>query len=1312
MPDHVPGKTWGTLEKEDTFWVVEGHPYMVSMAKRLFPGSKGHGHNKARFSATKRIVGDLSWFLHRFPLEIKNQNQWEVELIEAQYHYMKQQELLDKPQKVSPPPVFKCDLREFQKQGLAFLMHNPRSLLADEMGLGKANWIETPVFTPHGKKKIKDIKVGDSVIGSNGKATIVNGVYPQGTRRLYRIMFNDGSSTLVDKEHLWAVNNRNQYRGEVPILLTTGEMLDENGVKLHKGNGHNKNKTYQFETYYKEPSGNNKWQIPMVKQIEFGEQNISSIDPYLLGLLLGDGCVRDNRVDFVCGKNDFEEILNGQKYKELKASRNVRRASFLQHRNDIKTLGLADKLSYDKFIPKSYKYSSPESRLSLLQGLMDTDGCPLPDGYGNEYCTVSKQLALDVRELVETLGGTARLKIKQPYYMHKGERKKGRLAYRLNIKLPRGINPFRLKRKAEKYKVPSKYVVSRYITKIKYEKDGEAVCISVDAPNGLYVTDHCIVTHNTPTSLAWVLSKTKTPYLFVVPPHLLWQWRSEIYKFLGDNVSVHTIKGLKTYELPSSDIYLIHYLLLRGWQEYLPAFGFNACVFDEIQELRRQESAKYSAASLLAESVEYVIGLSGTPIYNYGIEIYNVLNILEYHCLGDYYGFTREWCGGYGGTVTKPRVLGDYLKEEGLMLRRTKDDVLDELPPKRRVVQHIDVDAGQFDSLIADVVETAKKIPTIKDAFERGRTLRDAINETRRITGISKAGYVSTFVKSLLEAGEKMVLYAHHHAVMDIYMDELQDYYPVMISGRQSGKVKDEAQKAFMDGKTDILLVSLRSATGLNLQRARCVVFGELDWSPAVHSQAEDRCVLEGQLVPVFEKGFMPIEKVSIDDKVLTHGGKYRKVVDKWSKEHRGLITKIKYYRFFKPLEVTHDHRVFVLRKGDEKPRWIEAHKILPGDCLILPRNINNKKSIKYIDVPKECFHPDLFINNWGVKQKNARLKKISRKLFVDDELLSLFGWYLAEGFSSVKGGKGSFISLSGHIKEKGILEKHGRTIQKQFNNEITLSWASTSKGKKNAIELRAYSIELAKLFEYWFGHDCYSKHIPSYFFDVLSGEQLGKILSSYVDGDGYKRKKQVEWVTVSPVLAQQTVDITSMLGYNPTIRLAQSNQWVCGYTLDGNPSNKKLNFNNNECVFNQVRSVETYYGKKKVFDLTVEKDASFTVGSSVVHNCHRIGQRDSVLCYYLVCPAGTDMDMQETLGLKTSQFVNIMGDKPETDEDKLMAQVDVKKHMGKVLGLLQQGGRRKKMMAPEVREHLRDLGRMPRAKEPTSISDFSFDYK
>ena len=353
-------------------------------------------------------------------------------------------------------------------------------------------------------------------------------------------------------------------------------------------------------------------------------------------------------------------------------------------------------------------------------------------------------------------------------------------------------------------------------------------------------------------ALACLAAAKEFPALIVVPPHLLRNWQTEITRFLrleGKPARVCVLTGLKPYQPPEADVYIIHYLLLRGWKQALPQMGFKAVVFDEIQELRHGGTEKYSAASLLAEECERVIGLSGTPIYNKGSEIWNVVNILDYHCLGDWESFTRAWCDGYGNhLVRNPALLGEYLRREGLILRRTKEEVLAELPPKRRLVQEIDSDDKVYRELMRPVMDQLGSLLALHpDARERALLEEQVGRGERQATGVAKAPFVAAFVRALEDSREKVLLFAHHHAVMDIYRRELAAYRPVFITGRESTTQKEEAVARFMEGKTNLCVISLRAASGLNLQRASCVVFGELDWSPAVHSQAEDRAHRMGQ---------------------------------------------------------------------------------------------------------------------------------------------------------------------------------------------------------------------------------------------------------------------------------------------------------------------------------------------------------------------------------------------------------------------------------------------------------------------------------
>ncbi len=347
-------------------------------------------------------------------------------------------------------------------------------------------------------------------------------------------------------------------------------------------------------------------------------------------------------------------------------------------------------------------------------------------------------------------------------------------------------------------------------------------------------------------ALSCLATMNKYPILLVVPPHLVKNWESEIQRFLlveNREPMVEVIKGLKPYALGNADIYIVHYLLLRGWKEALRKYDFPIVIFDEIQELRHSGTEKYSSASLLSSDAERVYGLSGTPIYNNGGEIWNVMNIIDFHFLGDFESFSREWCAGYGNNIVlKPQILGDFLRREGVMLRRTKQQVLKELPEKRRLVQEIDADGAKYTLLMQNVLKKIKKLKEDEMTSSERALLEDQISlEERQATGIAKAPYVCKFVQMLIEAGEKVLLFAHHHAVMDIYKKELSSCHPVFITGRETAEQKNQNVIRFMEDKTALACISLRSASGLNLQKATCVVFGELDWSPAVHSQAEDR---------------------------------------------------------------------------------------------------------------------------------------------------------------------------------------------------------------------------------------------------------------------------------------------------------------------------------------------------------------------------------------------------------------------------------------------------------------------------------------
>jgi SNF2 family DNA or RNA helicase len=338
------------------------------------------------------------------------------------------------------------------------------------------------------------------------------------------------------------------------------------------------------------------------------------------------------------------------------------------------------------------------------------------------------------------------------------------------------------------------------------------------------------------------------PALVVVQTHLAFQWRDEIEKYT--DLRTHVIKGRKPYPLPVADIYIMKYSLVTGWVDYFSnsSSPIRSVVFDEIQELRREESAKHQASRKISERVDYCLGLSATPVYNYGDESFNILDLIKPGCLDKKWEFLREWCGGGNREVSNPKALGSYLRSNFLMLRRTRKDVAMELPEVNKIVHTVDYD----EAAIEDMERTAKllAIRVMQGSFiERGQAARELDMMVRHATGVSKAPFVAEYVRILLESGEPVLLVGWHRDVYEIWLKELAEFKPVLYTGSESQVEKEKSRKDFMSGKTDLMIMSLRSGVGLNGLQDRCsyVVFGELDWSPGVHEQVTGRLNRDGQ---------------------------------------------------------------------------------------------------------------------------------------------------------------------------------------------------------------------------------------------------------------------------------------------------------------------------------------------------------------------------------------------------------------------------------------------------------------------------------
>lgn len=358
--------------------------------------------------------------------------------------------------------------------------------------------------------------------------------------------------------------------------------------------------------------------------------------------------------------------------------------------------------------------------------------------------------------------------------------------------------------------------------------------------------------------LAVALIEGSLPLVIVCQPHLQKQWVEKAKSFI--NLRVHAPNGNKPYDLEEADIYIFKYNQLSPWIDTLTQGWVKAVVFDEIQELRRgDESAKGQAAENLCRAVDRVngclVGLTATLIYNYGIEAFNIINMLRPGLLGSRQQFLQEYCdvGSQKGIVKFPDELGSFLQESLMVLRRTKADVGQEAKQIKPELEWVEPDEHGLKE--AEELTKALALTTLSGSFtESGAAARELDMRLREMTGIAKARATAAFVRMFVESGQPVLLFGWHREVYEIWAKELRGLRVAMYTGSESPKQKEQAKKDFINGEVDVLIMSLRSGAGADgLQfRGSTIVFGELDFSPLVHRQCIGRLDRDGQESPVY----------------------------------------------------------------------------------------------------------------------------------------------------------------------------------------------------------------------------------------------------------------------------------------------------------------------------------------------------------------------------------------------------------------------------------------------------------------------------
>lgn len=434
--------------------------------------------------------------------------------------------------------------REYDK----LVIYRPIQSVGNDIGfLPGPQPLDAKILTPNGWTTMGEVKPGSLVISRDGTPTKVLNTYPKGNKDVYKITTTDGRSTECCEDHLWYTFTAENRKRNKPGSIKSTKQIKE--TLLNKNNKLNhflpRNEPVQFtkqnlpippytfgailgDGSISDSISVSNIDLELIEKIRSEVKNFGcelrnsgkDINYYISGNLYNNKPARPVKVSNI-KTNSYKEynsvgiaasdlninrstlgnrceyglIIDNFKYEYLHSDKRWQNPI----KNALYDLGLSGKKAWDKFIPSIYKYSSVEDRISLLQGLMDTDGTVKSNGEAS-YCTTSKQLAEDVIELVQSLGGNAKLRSRNRV----GENNKGidgraiqsrRTIYEFNICLPNNINPFFISRKANKYK--SSFIHGIGIKSIELVGQKEVQCILIDNPEHLYITDNFIVTHNT-----------------------------------------------------------------------------------------------------------------------------------------------------------------------------------------------------------------------------------------------------------------------------------------------------------------------------------------------------------------------------------------------------------------------------------------------------------------------------------------------------------------------------------------------------------------------------------------------------------------------------------------------------------------------------------------------------------------------------------------------------------------------------------------------------------------------------------------------
>jgi len=355
------------------------------------------------------------------------------------------------------------------------------------------------------------------------------------------------------------------------------------------------------------------------------------------------------------------------------------------------------------------------------------------------------------------------------------------------------------------------------------------------------------------------------PAVIVTKTTIKLQWHHEIIRWCGvQGYLCQVISSGKELAAPGFDIYITTYDLIKNEDcfKYVKD-NIKFVVLDECQAIKNHLSERAKAVQKICKNVEHILPMSGTPIKNNAGEYFTVLNLIQPRLFPNYTRFIENDCDSYNngwgykvGGLKNPEAFHEKTKD--FILRKTKDEVLPDLPKLFRKFYHVELNAKLNKAYAAALKELDDLMYNDElDAMEKQSNTLAIMTKMRQITGIGKVEAATDFATEFVESSDrKLVIFVHHHNVEMMLVNELNKWLKennhepcLSLTSQLSGEARQNMVMEFKNGKSRIMIAStLASGEGLNLQFCSDSVMLERQWNPANEEQAEARFHRFGQV--------------------------------------------------------------------------------------------------------------------------------------------------------------------------------------------------------------------------------------------------------------------------------------------------------------------------------------------------------------------------------------------------------------------------------------------------------------------------------